>query len=321
MITIAIISRFIDIDIPYMSEWFEYYDNLGITRYYLIDNNENPTNLDILKYYPKNKVIISHVSPSVHSIKKIDHVFSKVNFNISEDYLLHVDSDEFLFLDNLTLQSFLEKYKNYNYFQFNWLMAPSKKAINFSISDILKDTDSPKFFVNQYKSMAKTNIIKFPITNPHAFTVNKKVNLFKKYNIFFIIHFSFRSIYDSYLKLIYNNDSIRYQQDIIDRFLDISVKKIYIDQIPNTALIYMSQITYNKNLATQDQIKKIQLNIKSQTDTDRLEKMIDYRFNRYKEQCEKIEKINLFKTLVFNSALKHELLVFRGYLDKNIFIE
>jgi hypothetical protein len=34
--TFALISRFMSMDLPYMAEWFEYYDKLGIQTYYLV---------------------------------------------------------------------------------------------------------------------------------------------------------------------------------------------------------------------------------------------------------------------------------------------
>ncbi len=90
---IAITSRFMNIDLPYMSIWFEYYIALGVKHFYLyyVDNIffelEN-----ILNYFPKEKVSIQNIK--LDSIQDSNSVFFDYPFVIKEEYILHIDSDK-----------------------------------------------------------------------------------------------------------------------------------------------------------------------------------------------------------------------------------
>ncbi len=86
-ITTAIISRFMTIDLPYYSQWLEYYDNLGFDKFYLyyIDDIFEENLEKILSYYPNEKITIVKINKN--NIYP-DDVFKKIKFDIKEEYVL-----------------------------------------------------------------------------------------------------------------------------------------------------------------------------------------------------------------------------------------
>ena len=100
-----------------MSQWFEYYDCIGINHYYLYYVDNTFYNLEeLLNYFPKNKVIIKEVT--LNSISNSNDLFYDTPFIIKEDYILHIDSDEFLYLNHKNIKTFLQEYKNIDAFYF-----------------------------------------------------------------------------------------------------------------------------------------------------------------------------------------------------------
>jgi hypothetical protein len=320
--TIAIISRFTNIDVPYLSQWFEYYDKLGISHYYMINTYIDTINLEtILEYYPKGNILIYH-SPRIND-DRMDTVLLRISFFIAQDYTLHVDADEFLYLgNNISLQQFLSNKQEYNYFRFNWLMAPSSNNnVNQSLSDILNDNNDPKYFVTQFKSMAKTNVIKFPLTNPHEFStiLGAITNIFSDYNNLFIIHFSYRNEYDAFLKSMCERKLQK-----IDSFIDELVDEITVDKVPDRIIFYVAECSYTNHTANNvvplNMLRNINMNIKSKTNFDFLFSLITnvIKYNTFRDKCEKIKRSNLFDSLTLIHAIKVEISKYISRLDNNL---
>ena len=102
----CIIARFLSIDLPYLAQWFEHHDRLGISRYHLAYFDElhgDPEKL--LSYFPKEKVALK-VLPKAICQMDLSAFFKP---EITSEFVLHIDSDELLVLPKgKDIGSFLE---------------------------------------------------------------------------------------------------------------------------------------------------------------------------------------------------------------------
>ena len=330
--TTAIISRFMTIDLPYYSQWLEYHDKLGFDYFYLYycddyfeENLEN-----VLTYYPKEKIKIIKVNKN-----KIypNDVFKIIKFNIKEEYVLNIDSDEFLYLGGMNIQQFLNTFKDFNYFRFHWLMAPSLNHQNNSLNDILYDKKSPKYFLTEHKSMTKTKFINFSATRtPHNYIIHKifrdNIKLFKsiKFNKIlnnnqsnqenmdkkmFLIHFCYRDLLDCFYKQLAQSLSLVLDRSIHSFFNN----KILFKQMPKRFLVYFGEIL-NKNPKIKN--TDINLNLTSSINNDYLLNTLKYKINnkkildlyvlRVQYLLEKFSQLRVFNNFKINKSVKRELL-------------
>ncbi len=324
-ITTAVISRFMTIDLPYYSQWLEYYDKLGFDYFYLyyIDDYFEEDLEKVLTYFPKDKIQIIKVDKN-----KIypNAVFKKILLNIKEEYVFNVDSDEFLYLGGMNIKQFLNKFKKFNYFRFNWLMAPSLSEKNNSLNDILFDKKSPKYFLVEYKSLSKTKFINFKNTKtPHNFVIkpnfrnnikkfeslklNKKINNIK--NKFFIIHFCYRDMLDCFYKQLSQTLFLVKDKTINYFFNDTITFK----SMPKRFLVYFSEII-NKNQKINN--ININLNLTTSINNDYLLNTLKHKLNnklilnKYVERInflmQKFTKFNFFLNFKIHKSAKLEIL-------------
>ncbi len=305
---VALISRFMPIDIPYQAAWLEHYLQIGVDHIYLffIDKEENAWETKYKNDFEEvvlNRSILLQCNPELRDkITVINHfkAYSNPNaflsafdrrqlldmfFIVSDenrqrlealypppkninhfergerfafftslfvapnsipkyDYLLHVDSDEFLYLvddefvptqsqspPSITLQRFLEQKqqkseKKLNHIHFNWLMCPSRENFVEDFNKTFAMGSNPKYFIARGKSMALISDMSFAgndINDPHVFLLRKniakiepnpdqhpstsnprRVNLSAKITSC-LVHFSYRGIYDCYNKMMHQN--------------------------------------------------------------------------------------------------------------------
>ena len=235
-----------NIDLPYMSQWFEYYHFLGIDFFYLyyVDNTFYKLE-ELLDYFPKNKVIIKEVK--LENITNSNDLFYDIPFCIKEDYILHIDSDEFLYLDHKNIKIFLQENKIYDAFYFYWYMCPSNKIELQSLNEILKDKSNKKYFIKNYKILFKNKDFTYIKGYSHDVTFLQN-NVRKKYmeNPYFLIHFSYRGIYDCYYKYSYQKLLNHNDKDTKINIINQNIKSLYIHQLPSRILVYLGEIN-NKN--------------------------------------------------------------------------
>ncbi len=321
-ITVGLISRVMEIDIPFYSEWLEYYDKLGIDSFYLIIHDVNFIDLkSVLKYYPEKKIksIIfrdAKIRSDPNSSLRADF------FNITDDYLLNVDSDEFLYLKGMGIKEFIYANLEFNYFRFNWLMVPGFKD-NYNSFNELLNSNEKKYFLTQYKSMLKIKDFENYKLSPHDFdidfTINDNKELLKEYSDFdnfFIIHFSFRSKSDAYLKYKYQflMDMTPTKQIEDNPIFNSKTKTLLGINIPQRIFIYIGEI-FNTNKQEDNSKFTDLLQLENKTDIDYLNKLIN--LDEYNEFCLKLEKIinfNIFDNLKLVYRPKEEI---RNYFYKN----
>ncbi len=302
---VAITSRFMNIDLPYMSQWFEYYSNLGIKHFYLyyIDNIFFEVE-SILHYFPKEKVSIKNIN--LDSIQDSNSVFYDYPFTIKEDYILHIDSDEYLYLNNENISIFLEKNKNVDAFYFYWYMCPSSQLKINNFNEVLQNKNSKKYIIRTYKILAKNKNIQFIKGYTHDVTFLNHQNIVKKYmeNPYFLIHFSYRGIQDCYYKCMYQN-LINHKDDYLNlaklKICDKNIQNIKVNELPSRVLVFLGEIN-NKNNDFQTNIilpifQKSQYELYDLFDKDKNNNKL-----LFIKRVEEINKLHLYKNVMLTNG-------------------
>lgn len=196
----ALVTRLQWIEAPFVNEFLAYYKNLGIDSFYLV--NTEPKNRELIA-----NEISSEFKGIVELIDKrpeddLEQCPNGALKRIREKFLLHVDMDEFLYLDGMTLHKFInhEGLQGSNSISvecfFNWVMSPLCEEVYApSIQEIL----SKKYFFpsRDGKTLARTQDIKR--IKPHYFRLNGQKNE-RRYdpitNNYFVFHVAARGILD-----------------------------------------------------------------------------------------------------------------------------
>jgi len=196
--TVALMSRVQLIEGPFLNEFIEYYRNIGINHFYFI--NTEPKNLDKIKAFISS-LFLKNVTFYNHNgnINKFDYCRNLFN-KMTQDYILHVDTDEFLILPKTTptLPVLIQHDKNVELFIFKWTFIVVNKLYSTSMLNYLFD---PNAMYNDYparKVMFKRSVwLKDPTARltPHLANFNtiktKTFEPLKKDP--FILHFCVRS--------------------------------------------------------------------------------------------------------------------------------
>lgn len=205
----ALVTRLQKSETPYLNEFLEYYKNIGINKFYLI--NTEPNN---------EKFIDQTISPEFKDMiclfnkKEEDNVHECTNIalpHINETFLMHIDMDEFLYLDGMTLDEFVESEKfdrhrdEFLECSFRWVMTPLYDKLDApSIKSIL---EKRYFFPSKnVKSLYYTKDIS--VIGEHKCTLKEKKKVKKIYNSkthnCFVFHVSSRGILDIINKILFS---------------------------------------------------------------------------------------------------------------------
>ncbi len=299
--SIAIVSRFMNIDLPYQSQWFEYYIHLGISHFYLYYVDRTFLDIEhIVHHYPTNKISLKKID--LNLIQDSNNLFFDDPFQIKEDYILHIDSDEYLYLNNQRLSDFIKIHPNIDAFYFYWYMCPSPKLYLYNMNEVLQDTFAKKYIIKMYKVLAKNKNIAFLPGNTHDFHfVNYQP--IKKYmeNPYFLIHFSYRGICDSYYKYIYQDLPNHRDKILAEKKMNIlqpSITSIFMNELPSRVAVYLAEIS-NRNPHIQLNItlpirEKSQINLYDLFHKGEKEKE---EFDLYCKRMDQLSKQNLYRNL------------------------
>lgn len=206
-ISVALITRLQRSETPFLNEFLAYYRCLGVDRFYLI--NTEPNNNDLIA-----AEISSEYSDIIELIDKRpeDRLSECPNCALSkigEVFLLHVDMDEFLYLNGMTLQEFIIHeglhHDNSDFLEcfFYWIMSPlCQELYSPSIHAII---ERGYFFPSKDgKCLARTQGIvsinnhRFEFGGPH-----KAIRYDPRTSNYFVFHVSARGIFDIINKIHY----------------------------------------------------------------------------------------------------------------------
>lgn len=304
------------IDLPYYSEWLEYYCNLGVDTFYLYYMKDKksdplPNFADLLSFFPSEKIKLKIFHRGQYPCA--NRVLSCNPFFPSEEWVLHVDSDEFLHLRGNGLKAFLKTHAEYNYFKFNWLMCPSPRPFTSCLEDILRDPASPKYMLPMYKSLVRKDLVLKPTSNAHDFVVAAAgVSEFTSPEAF-LIHFCYRGVYDCFNKTAsqafesYNDQKLRHD------FLDKTLPHMHIRDIPSRVLVYVAELD-NANVKVD--CSGLTLNLKNKTNVGLLQEHVDpARFAAFEAKVQCIRNFRFTSDLVLGWNPKQAARDFMKRLD------
>lgn len=171
-----------------LKEWITYYDNLKIDLFILLDDfSEIPVENYFKELNMSNYEIINHNEPN-WDYKKLTNVntgsFTRIG-SINEyviplckkhniDYILHVDADEFLYLNKFdNIQKVISFYEPFDELKINWLLF-NHSNIKYNNSDSLINTFTcSQNYINKYtKSLTKVSSI-INGANSHSFLLKQ----------------------------------------------------------------------------------------------------------------------------------------------------
>lgn len=273
MVTSAVLTRIQINELPFISEFMEYYLHiLKFDRIYLI--------IDDAKTYKKIKKYIDKRFNNYKLLKIFTHNDSNDTLNeglkyIVEDYILTVDNDEFLITHNLTIKQLIKKY-DYDYIFFTWLMSPSKAK--YRKRQMMFDKDINYHFGKNGKSFVRRNVIKKITCHYCKCKEHTRINIGKDINKPFILHFSSRGLYDTIGRMYYQRKLAKNEanNDIISNFI-LSKN----DYIPNRILVLMYQSSIVGDI-NQGQLQKIfdGISLKKKTNIKYLLKQMKHIFSK-----------------------------------------
>lgn len=132
----AIMTRTHWLEGPYLNEFIAWYKHWGFSKIYFI-NTEPAKKKALLSYIDQellaSVVIIDH-SGNINTFPYARKLFT----SMTEDYVLHVDTDELLVLPNgyNNIADFV-KTNNFDLYTFHWVLVPVNKFIQPSMLDYL----------------------------------------------------------------------------------------------------------------------------------------------------------------------------------------
>lgn len=131
---------------PYLKEWIEYNQLLGIDHLYLYNNNSSDNFMEVLQPYIEDGYISLIEWHYTHAqIQAYDHCYN--NFKEETNWLAFFDIDEFICpIVETDIKSFLKKYEGYPGVLIYWQM--------FGTNGIVKG-DTSKLVIEQYTNAWK----------------------------------------------------------------------------------------------------------------------------------------------------------------------
>ena len=196
----ALVSRVQWSEAPYLNEFIAYYVHLGCRTIYLV--NTEPLNFDKLKNqvaeeFREQVKIINELDE-----RPLDDSPNRALKKVEETFLLHVDMDEFLYLDGMSLPEFVEREGLQPFGReplkivFQWINTP---LCNSLYSSSIKAIADQRYFFESVsvKCMGETREI--TSLAPHNMTYISRAKTIKYCPIktnYFVLHFCSRGIFD-----------------------------------------------------------------------------------------------------------------------------
>lgn len=249
-VTCGVISRIQHIvESPYLHSFCEHYLNyLDFDKIYFIcfDNNDIPLVQSGIQDVYKDKC---QILSSKNKTPNVNRAFKQFIPQIKTNFILHVDLDEYLYLNGGTVKDFLKEYPDFNYFRFQWLQVPSENLFESNLKDAISSANIHAGFNGKTMCINKLKGIK-----PHdmKLTIDKKSKIFnikKRNQLYFVIHFCSRGLYDLILKMYYQHLPNSKPANIsleLQPFLHKKIKST--SEIPSRVLILM-RLSSTSNLS------------------------------------------------------------------------
>ena len=193
--TVSVVSRIHIGELPYVNAFIAHYKRIGVDAVYLIITKANE--LEPIKNYLQSagsffKYINVELKPGESiSMDNMNHILHHIN----EDYILHIDIDEFL--DVRSIKEVITS-EDADKIHFPWAI-----TVNDGVSDVSKACYGMTHRNKPYKTLCrKTKIVRF-ISNGHDFETLDGVKEVISSRL--LIHYWGRTFEDILLKALYAN--------------------------------------------------------------------------------------------------------------------
>ena len=319
--TFAIITPVL-LEHQYINYYVDYHLNLGFDKIYImIDNLDYEQQKYNIKNAESQKKIVflymkdyvtdySSINFNIHKSSYIHKALQNMYSIITEDYTILLGVDSFLFLDNMTIQQFFNKYEitdDISQIMFKWIIAKNiKYKSEYNLLHNINNYNHSYGF--HYFTLGNRKKVTIPSVDSHhydiknnnekiwynnkIYEINKNDNFWSILNIIgkdnnayngSIIHFLIRSISDAIIKTYYfwNEKSDSRIENI----------KNFINNLTTTCRLKYINIT-NNNI----NIENITLNIENDNNKDDEDDYNDKLINTILTDCD-ITKMQLFECM------------------------
>ena len=166
--SVALITRAHWPEAPFLNEFIAHYLRLGITAVYLINTETDAGRADLLQHVdPPLRSVIREIIPA--TLEPEEEVLRTGLRAVTEDWVLMVDMDEFLWLGDRKIQEFIGS--NYDIYRFSWTLIPVLQ--NEVPSALAAIGTTPFTRGNAFKTLAKRSVIRDVVT-PHSFSATSQ---------------------------------------------------------------------------------------------------------------------------------------------------
>jgi hypothetical protein len=170
-----------------LKEWIKYHLLLGFDCIYIFDHlSVNPLEDELYNF--DSRVITIRINEKKSRIKfKCIELARKISLSIKAEWMLYLDSDEFLVLNKWnSISELLSEFNHADLIGINWLMFGTNNLINKPEKLIIESyTKSELLLNNHVKSFVRPEKIN-KINNPHTYILNSDklylINNTKLYN-------------------------------------------------------------------------------------------------------------------------------------------
>jgi hypothetical protein len=235
----CIIARFLSIDLPYLAQWFEHHDRLGIARYHLAYFDDRHADLEtVLSYFPKEKVALKLLPKAICQMDL--SAFFKPE--ITSEFVLHIDSDELLVLPRgKGISAFLESSGGADLFRFPWVMTSSDRPMHTSLAEQSREVRS--YRVPQHKSMARREALVGSM-DTHDYVLSPGSWREGDTAGAYVQHFAHRGLADTYLKCRDHGLTRNHGGDPekLARLMDPATREITVAGIPRRLMAALGEI-------------------------------------------------------------------------------
>lgn len=290
------------IDLPWYAQWLEHHERLGFAHFHLHYCDDVHLPLEkVLGYFPGDKMTVTKLPKRLAEIDLI----RDIPRDFEADYVLYIDSDEFLILpEGEDIGTYLAGHPENEQFRFRWRMCVSDKPVSPSLAEQAKKI--PAYRVGQYKSITRQDllagvgdthdpILRSPLSSPPHEEEGA-----------YLLHFASRGLIDPYLKAReqgLNNNHAGDREKLI-HFMDPSLDSIELDRIPKRILAALGEV---QCLNTREQIA-LRPSPSVGTDFNLLGKLIKGREREiFSIRWEDLKRADLFQGFSIRAQPKYEI--------------
>ena len=160
-------------EIPYLKEWIEYHSFIGVSKFYIYENEcSSSVEEFLLPYIEQGLVHVEHISGKGMQLKAYNNCLKK--FKNEAQWIGFIDVDEFIVpKSNPDLRKFLKDYEDFGGLGINWLVFGSNghitKPIGLQTKNFTKRSLSLHPTNQHIKTIVQTKHVKKART-PHHFS-------------------------------------------------------------------------------------------------------------------------------------------------------